>query len=541
MAFPRLAGMILHPTSLPGGQGIGDLGDAAYAFVDFLEKAGIGIWQVLPLGPTSGADSPYQSLSSFAGNPLLISLERLTAERLVDPADLESAPENADRVDFAAVAAYKDRLLHKAMESFEDGCSSVQFAKDFERFAEEEREWLDDFALFAAAKTFFNGQPWFEWKDIDLRLHRPEASRKYAKLLAGDVRREKFLQFLFFRQWRELRSYAAARNIRFLGDVPIYCAHDSADVWAAPENFQLDENGGAELMAGVPPDYFAATGQLWGNPLYNWKALEETGYSWWLSRIDATLSLVDMLRIDHFRGFEAFWAVPKGETTAINGKWIKGPGQKFFDALKKKLGDNLPILAEDLGVITPGVDKLRLDNGLPGMKVLHFAFGVGAEAYLPHTYEPNCVCYVATHDNDTTRGWYDADSGDYAHMSKEVIEFERDRARRYLGRDGSSMPWDLMRLALGSVADTAVLLMQDVLNLPNSARMNRPGLGEGQWGWRLTSEQLADASWGGIRDMVELYGRLPVKPGKEPAEDVEAVEEFEEIGARANGDDIAVQ
>ncbi|MDR1611955.1 MAG: 4-alpha-glucanotransferase [Planctomycetota bacterium] len=540
MAFPRLAGMILHPSSLPGGQGIGDLGAAAYAFVDFLEKAGIGVWQVLPLGPTGGSNSPYQSLSSFAGNPLLVSPERLMEERLLGPDACDGAPGNADQVDFAAVAAFKDRLLDTALENFDAGRSSVQFAGDFDLFVEAEKAWLDDYALFAAARNFFNGMAWYEWEDIDLRLHRPGALREYGKLLARDVRREKFRQHLFFRQWRELRKYAGERRVKFLGDVPIYCAHDSADVWAAPEFFQLDGDGRAAFMAGVPPDYFSVSGQLWGNPLYDWRALEADGFAWWLKRIRAALSLVDMLRIDHFRGFEAYWAVPKGETTAINGKWIRGPGQKFFDALKRGLGEDLPILAEDLGVITPGVNRLRLDNGLPGMKVLHFAFGEGAEAYLPHSYERNCVCYVATHDNDTTRGWYDAEGGDYAHLSREVIDLERDRARRYLGRDGSSMPWDLMRLALGSVADTAVLLMQDVLNLPNSARMNRPGLGAGQWRWRLTDEQLAEASWTGLRDLVDLYGRQPVKPDRGAVEDVEAAAEFGEGGTKADGSEIAV-
>lgn len=525
MAFPRLAGMILHPTSLPGGCGVGDLGADAYEFVDFLAQARVGIWQVLPLGPAGGSNSPYQSLSSFAGNPLLISPGLLVEERLIGRADLADAPENGPSVDYAAVADFKERILRKAADNFDDGCCSVQFAGEYEKFVEEESEWLDDFSLFMAAKDFFGGQAWYEWEDIDLRMHRAEAMRKYAKLLAFDVRRHKFRQFLFCRQWRALRSYAAGKNVKLMGDVPIYCAHDSADVWAAPEFFQLDKDGSAAFMAGVPPDYFSPTGQLWGNPLYDWNRLAADSYRWWLKRIKAALALVDMLRIDHFRGFEAYWAVAKGEETAVNGRWVRGPGERFFAALKRELGDDLPIVAEDLGVITPGVDKLRLDNGLPGMKVLHFAFAEGAGAYLPHNYERNCVCYVATHDNDTTKGWYDAEGGDYAHMSAEVLAVERDRARRYLGSDGSSMPWDLMRLALGSVADTAMLLMQDVLNLPNSCRMNRPGLGEGQWRWRLTREQLDGASWSGLADMIALYDRQPVKREKETVEDVDAEKE----------------
>jgi 4-alpha-glucanotransferase len=308
-----------------------------------------------------------------------------------------------------------------------------------------------------------------------------------------------------------------------MGDVPIYCAHDSADIWAERQFFRVDAAGRAELQAGVPPDYFSATGQLWGNPLYNWEALRADGHRWWLRRVKATLALVDMLRIDHFRGFEAYWAVDKGETTAVKGRWIKGPGQELLDVFRRELGDNLPILAEDLGVITPSVDKLRTDNGLPGMKVLHFAFGDGAEAYLPHTYEPNTVCYVGTHDNDTSVGWYEANSPDYEHMSRDVIDAERDKARRYLGRDGSSMPWDLMRLAFSSVADTAMVPMQDILSLPASCRMNRPGLGEGQWLWRLTPEQLDNAPWGGVRELAYLYGREPEKKARERVRDVAAI------------------
>lgn len=525
MPFPRLAGMILHPTSLPGGHGVGDLGDDAYRFVDFLEKSAIGIWQVLPLGPSGGSNSPYQSLSSFAGNPLLVSLDRVAAEGLLEPGELADGPENGPQAEYAAAAAFKERALRLAMGRFEDGEANSSLVREYDLFTSAQKDWLDDFALFSAAKHFFNGAPWYEWKDKGLRDRDPEARRKYSKLLAVEIRFAKFCQFLFFTQWRELKAYAAGKNIKLMGDIPIYCAHDSSDVWAAPEYFQLDPDGSAAAMAGVPPDYFSPTGQMWGNPLYDWKALAADGYRWWLKRIRQTLALVDMLRIDHFRGFEAYWAVAKGETTAINGKWVKGPGQKFFDALKGELGKDLPIVAEDLGVITPAVDKLRLDNRLPGMKVLHFAFSDGAEAYLPHNYDRNTVCYVATHDNDTSRGWYEAAGPDYEHMSHEGIEYERDRARRYLGSDGRDMPWNLMRLALSSVADTAILLMQDMLNLPNSARLNRPGQGEGQWLWRLEEGQIEQASWGGLRDMVYLYGREPLKKEKPPVGDVEAEEE----------------
>ena len=504
---------------------MGDLGNNAYAFVDFLEKAGMGIWQVLPLGPPGGSNSPYQAMSSYAGNPLLISLDKLVEMELLTSEDIAGGPENGMFAEFQAAAIFKETALRKALDAFSDARADAGLIREYDEFCGEEKSWLDSFALFMAAKDFFGGLPWYEWKDLDLRCHRPEGVKKFGKLLTHEIRFHKFCQFMFSRQWRELRRYAAERNVRFLGDVPIYCAHDSADVWSEPEIFQLDADGEARLMAGVPPDYFSASGQLWGNPVYDWNALRQDSYRWWVRRLKAILSLVDMVRVDHFRGFEAYWAVPKGEITAVNGKWIRGPGQELFDVFRRELGESLPILAEDLGVITPRVDKLRTDNGLPGMKVLHFAFSDGAEQYLPHTYEPNTVCYVATHDNDTTRGWYDAVGTDYEHMPWEVLEYERDKARRYLGRDGSDMPWDLMRLALASVADTAMLLAQDLLGLPNSCRMNRPGLGENQWRWRMTGEQFDALPWGGLRDMVYLYERQPAKPDREPVEDVEAIEE----------------
>ncbi len=525
MPFPRLAGVILHPTSLPGGHGVGDLGQAARAFADFLEKSCIGIWQVLPLGPTGGAASPYQTTSSYAGNPLLISLDNLVELELADPRDLANPPVNSMYADFPAAAQFKERILRRALDRFQDARSSAVLAREFALFQDKNRHWLDDFALFMAAKDFYKGRPWYEWPDRALRLHQPEAVDKFRKLLHQEISFHKFAQFLFFRQWHELKAYLAPKRIKLLGDIPIYCAHDSADIWSEPQFFMLDADGRAAFQAGVPPDYFSATGQLWGNPLYNWPAIRADGYRWWVRRVKASLAMVDMLRIDHFRGFQAYWAVEQGETTAIKGRWVEGPGQELFDVFKRELGENLPILAEDLGVITPKVDKLRTDNGLPGMKVLHFAFG-GGDSYLPHTYDRNTVCYVATHDNDTTRGWYDAAGPDYEHMGEDVVAAERDKARRYLGRDGADMPWDLMRLAFMSVADTAMTLMQDILCLPNSCRMNRPGLGGGQWRWRLTERQLAGAPWEGLRDMVRLYGREPVKEKAEAVEDVEAVKKL---------------
>ena len=533
MAFPRLAGVILHPTSLPGGHGVGDLGQSARQFIDFLNNAGIGIWQVLPLGPTGGANSPYQAMSSYAGNPLLVSLDNLVDLELLDAEDLRGAPDNGMYAEYDAARKFKDRALRKALDRFQDARANADLAREFELFCREHASWLEDFALFMAAKDFYQGQAWYEWPDLELRAHTPAGVDKFHRLLSHEIRFHKFCQFLFFRQWAALKRYAGEKDVKFLGDVPIYCAHDSADIWAESQFFLVGADGKALLQAGVPPDYFSATGQLWGNPLYNWEAIRANDYRWWVRRVKASLALVDVLRVDHFRGFEAYWAVDRGETTAINGRWIKGPGQELLDVFKKELGDDLPILAEDLGVITPSVDKLRTDNGLPGMKVLHFAFGDGAEAYLPHTYEHNTVCYVGTHDNDTTIGWYEANSADYEHMSREIIDAERDKARRYLGRDGSSMPWDLMRLAFGSIADTAVVSMQDILCLPNSCRMNRPGLGEGQWRWRLLQEQLDNAPWGGVRELVYLFGREPVKKEREPVEDVRAVEYAEVKGGRS--------
>ncbi len=511
MPLTRSAGILLHPTSLPGPHGTGDLGPAAYRFVDFLEAAGVGLWQVLPLGPTGFNHSPYQTLSVFAGNPLLISLEALVEERLLTAADLRSsrifAPHQAD---FNAARELKNAALRRAHAAFNAGESSVRMRDEFAEFRARETGWLADFALFMALKGRHAGQAWMEWP-AKLASREPTALDLAARELAGEAEYHAFVQFVFFRQWKKLKDYAAARQVRLVGDIPIYPAHDGADVWAAQEYFALDRSGRAELMAGVPPDYFSPVGQLWGNPVYRWEAMRKNNYAWWVTRFKANLQLVDVLRIDHFRGFEAYWEVPQGEKNAVNGRWIKGPGEALFTVLRRELGD-LPIMAEDLGVITPEVDALREGLGLPGMKILQFAFCDGAEKYLPHTYSPNCVVYTATHDNDTTRGWYLAEGPDYAHMDRDAIGRERDRARRYLGRDGADIAWDLIRLALGSVADTAIFPLQDALNLGNDCRMNRPGIAAGPWSWRVTPEQLAAAPAGALRDMCELYGRRPQPP-----------------------------
>lgn len=506
MPFPRAAGIILHPTSLPGSHGIGDLGPAAYRFIDFLHASGLTLWQVLPLGPTGASNSPYQSLSSFAGNSMLVALEPLVNDGLLKAEDLQGVHFAEGRVDYCRAAEFKERALRKAFAVFQAGRGNPALRSRWLAFKREQAAWLEDFACFAALRRHFQNRAWFAWPDKGLVKRSPALLAKVRKEMADEIAFQVFCQFCFFSQWRALKDYANQKGICIIGDVPIYVAHDSADVWASPEIFALDESGLPLTMAGVPPDYFSATGQLWGNPLYRWDALAESGFSWWLARISATLALVDRLRIDHFRGFESYWEVPAGETTAVNGRWRKGPGDAFFNALRNSLGE-LPIIAEDLGVITPEVTALRQRHGLPGMKILQFAFCDGAEHYLPHTYESNCVCYTATHDNDTTRGWYAAEGADYSHHDRAVIERERDKARRYLARDGSDIAWDFIRLAMSSVADTAIFPMQDVLNLGNEARMNRPGIAEGQWEWRMTAEQLANAPAGRLREMVWLYGR----------------------------------
>jgi len=506
MPFPRTAGILLHPTSLPGAGPIGDLGDGAIRFLDFLAAAGQGIWQVLPLGPPGGSHSPYQSLSSFAGNPLLISLDALARDEASLVPQQTTEADGSARADHERARAVKTRALRTAHGNYATGHGSKSFRAGFEAFREAEAAWLDGFALFMALKTHFDGAAWHAWPDKDLVRRAPAALARAAKELAREVEYHAFCQYVFFSQWRRLRAYANQRGIRILGDIPIYVAHDSADVWTQPQLFALARNGRATHVAGVPPDYFSATGQLWGNPLYLWARMAQDGYAWWIDRIRATLAMVDMLRIDHFRGFESYWEIPGDAETAVNGRWVPGPGAAFFEAIGQALGD-LPIVAEDLGIITPAVDALRRRFALPGMKVLQFAFCEGAEVYLPHTYEPNCVVYTATHDNDTTVGWYRAEGPDYAHMDPDGIRRERDKARRYLARDGSTIHLDLVRLALRSVACMAVVPMQDILGLDNCARMNRPGIADGQWAWRLTSAQLAAAPADLLREMVWLYGR----------------------------------
>jgi 4-alpha-glucanotransferase len=497
-ASPRSAGILLHPTSLPGPYGIGDLGPAARAWVDTLVRAKQTWWQVLPLGPTGFRDSPYQCFSAFAGNHYLVSPDLLIEDGLLERADVEGASFPAERVDFGSVIPFKLRLLRRACERFQAGAQPA-LRGEFEAFRAAQAAWLDDYALFKALKEANGGGSWLTWDD-GLRLRQPAALDAARIRLRSTIDDIAFRQFLFFRQWTALRSYAHAQGVRFIGDVPIFVAADSADVWAQPEHFLLDERHRPRVVAGVPPDYFSTNGQLWGNPLYNWDELRHEGYVWWIARLHAALDLVDRVRIDHFRGFEAYWEVPASAPTAKTGRWVKGPGKSLFEALHASLGE-LPIIAEDLGVITPAVHALRKRFALPGMRVLQFAFGGAPEdRFLPHNYRRETVVYTGTHDNDTTRGWY-----------ASIDEKERDFVRRYLARDGSDIAWDLIRLAWNSVADWAIVPLQDVLDLGSEARMNFPGRGEGNWGWRCTAAQVSSPALERLGVLTDLYGRSSEK------------------------------
>jgi 4-alpha-glucanotransferase len=500
MEFPRASGVLAHPTSFPGPHGIGDLGESAFRFVDWLALAGQRLWQVLPLSPTGFGDSPYASPSAFAGNPLLISLDWLAGEGLLGDGDLGTVPEVAPHeVDFGRVIAFKLPLLRRAFDRFRAGAASGQ-RPDFEAFCRDEAGWLDDYALFMAVKDLHRGAPWVDWPDA-IALRRADALEDWRARLRAEVRYHQFVQFQFRRQWRELRRYANERGVRIVGDLPIFVAHDSADVWAHRDLFRLDASGRPTTVAGVPPDAFTDDGQLWGNPLFAWDRLAATDYGWWIDRVRAALALVDLLRIDHFRGFAAAWVVPADAPTAASGRWERGPGSAVFAAVRRALGD-LPFLVEDLGLITPDVHALRDELGLPGMKVLHFAFDSGPEnAYLPHSYPHACVVYPATHDNQTTIGWF-----------QSRPEWERQAIQRYLGRDGSDIAWDLIRLALASVANTAIVPLQDVMRLGDEARMNTPGRPAGNWGWRYLPHQLHPGLAAGLGELTATYGRGPVTP-----------------------------
>ncbi|MBO0697218.1 MAG: 4-alpha-glucanotransferase [Zavarzinella sp.] len=492
---PRGSGILVHPTSLPGPYGIGDIGPAAHAWIDTLAQAKQSWWQILPVGPTGFGDSPYQSFSTFAGNLNLLSPDQMVRDGLLRPEDLTGVSFPADRVDYPAVEAFKMTLVRLAWEAFRSGRAN-HLRDAYEQFLSDKRGWLPDYALFTAIRGARGGQAWYDWPTELRRRPTPASVREE---LADAVGVQQFGQFLFFRQWNELRRHAREKGIRLIGDVPIFVSPDSADVWAYPQGYLLDANLRPKVVAGVPPDYFSKTGQLWGNPHYDWDMMKRDGYSWWVARLKATLELVDLVRLDHFRGFAAAWQVPAGEKTAVKGKWVPGPGSDLFNRLRTELG-GLPLIAEDLGEITPDVHALRDEFDLPGMKVLHFAFDKPTNPFLPHNYTPNCVAYTGTHDNDTTRGWYATAS-----------EAERDYYRRYTARDGSDVCWDLIRLAWSSSAALAIAPVQDVMDLATEARMNVPGVGEGNWRWRMSST--APSAWaiGRLTEMTEVYGR-PAEP-----------------------------
>jgi len=499
VTFQRASGILLHPTCLPSRFGIGDLGHSAYEFIDFLERSGQKLWQVLPLGPTGDEHSPYiMNYSAFAGNPMMLSLDVLAGEQLLHPDELAPLPEvPADRVDFARVIPHKTHYLKLAYSNFKQQNSNGKF----EQFCEDKAVWLDDFVLFMALLEANEGRAWNVWEPA-IAHREPAALAAQREQLQDEILYHKFLQFKFFEQWSNLRTYAQQKNIQIVGDVSIYVCHNSAEVWGNPEIFKLDpQTLEPAYIAGVPPDYFSATGQLWGNPVYNWDKLQATNFAWWIERFKATMQYVDIVRIDHFRGFEAYWQVPAGETTAMNGEWVKAPGFEFFEALAAGLG-SLPVMAEDLGIITPEVEELRDRFQFPGMRILQFAFtGDPNHSYLPHNYVSNTVVYPGTHDNDTAIGWWTTASPE-----------EKQQVAQYLGcdrpEDISEINWVLIRMALGSVADLAILPLQDLLGLGSEGRMNDPQVNAGQWRWRYgSSEQLNHGMAERLGWLTRLYGR----------------------------------
>jgi len=493
----RYSGVLVHPTSFPSPYGIGDFGKGAYDFIDFLAASGQHLWQILPLVPvTSFGNSPYQGYSVFAGEPLLISPELLCHQGLLSSSDLQNIPAfDPSFVDYDKVRGYKYPLYKKAFENF-CRADNPELQKEFDAFCARRESWLSDYCLFTAIREDQAGLPWTKWPEALRNLS--ESNRAvWEKKFKDGIFYQAFLQFIFSIQWKDLKTYANEHGIAVIGDIPIFVSPDGADVWANRELFQVDEEGYPSCVAGVPPDYFSATGQKWGNPLYDWKAHKKDGYQWWIARVRHQLEQVDYVRIDHFRGFESYWEVPADAENAMTGVWRKGPGAELFQAVHKALGEDLPIFAEDLGLITPGVVKLRDSLGFPGMRVLQFAFDGGESTFLPHQFDTrNCICYTGTHDNDTTTGWY-----------QHASEYSRDKVRRYMNTDASSISWDFIRICLGSIARYAIFPVQDLLNLGSEARMNTPGTAEGNWAWRFQNGALNEGMAQGLRQMTELFGR----------------------------------
>lgn len=490
----RSSGIIMHISSLPGVYGIGTLGEEAYKFADFLNKSGQSYWQILPLGHTSYGDSPYQAFSAFAGNPYFIDLNFLIRDGLLEKSDLEGITfeYNDEAVDYATLFEKRYKILHQAYNKAKD-----QIEEEINTFAQANKAWLKDYAMYMAIKEQMNLVSWQEW-DEPIKLREEAAMHYYEETLADAIHFWEFIQYAFYKQWNDLKAYVNGLGIRIIGDIPIYVASDSSDAWANSEVFKLDINKKPTVVAGCPPDAFSQTGQLWGNPIYNWEYLEGTGYKWWIERMKESLKCYDVIRIDHFRGFEAYWEVPYGEATAVNGQWVKGPGIKLFKAIKEALGD-INVIAEDLGFLTQEVFDFRDETGYPGMKVLQFAFDTREESnYIPHTYDKHCIVYTGTHDNDTIKGWLEVTGNkeDIAHAIKYLQLSETE-----------GYNWGFIRGAWSSVGEIAITMMQDVLNLGNEARMNMPSTLGGNWIWRMRENVLTDALADKLYDMTKLYGR----------------------------------
>lgn len=507
MRFSRASGLLLHPTCLPGPFGIGDFGPEAFSFVDFLKEAGQKLWQVLPLNPTGYGDSPFQCFSAYAGNHLLIDLAKLQRDGILESADLNDKPDfGQDYVDFGIVIQWKTDVLKRAARRFQSD-ASARTRRAFDDFRASNASWLPDFALFMACKQEQGGIAWNEWP-ADIAQRAPDALNAARERLKDSMLAIEYWQFEFFRQWKEVQAYARKAGILIVGDLPIYIALDSADVWSNRKFFQLSDDGRPLSIAGVPPDYFSATGQCWGNPLYRWDVLQQTGYRWWIERFRAALELYDAVRIDHFRGFEAYWEIPGDETTAINGRWVKGPGADFFATLENEFID-LPIIAENLGVITPEVESIRDRFRFPGMAILQFAFGKDPQgpSFRPHNYARELAAYTGTHDNDTTMGWWNSSGASDSTRTPEDVAKEHAFARSYLNLREEPIHWVLIRSILSSVADLAIIPLQDVLGLGSEARMNLPGTAKGNWRWRFKSGALTSDLALRLREMVDLYDR----------------------------------
>ncbi|HKJ46571.1 MAG TPA: 4-alpha-glucanotransferase [Balneolales bacterium] len=515
MKFKRSSGTLVHPTSFPTPYGMGDLGPSANTFIDFLEETYQSVWQILPLTPTGYGNSPYASYSAFAGNHYLISPDLLVDKGLLSTAEVkDSIIDQTCKVDYERAFQVKDKLLALASDRFYEN-ATLKELENFETFKTDNDYWIHDYALFMACLEHFDKKPWNKWETGLTRRHKRSLD-KYRKMLKERIDYHYWLQYEFFDEWFALRSYANRKGIMIIGDIPIFVDHNSADVWSHSEYYEVDDEGNRVLVSGVPPDYFSETGQLWGNPLYKWKKLEKNGFDWWLKRFEQMFNLFDAIRVDHFRGFEAYWQVEATEETAINGRWVKGPGYKLFDTIKKELGE-LPIIAEDLGVLTEEVNLLRDNYNFPGMKILQFAFSDNeANSFLPHNYvNNNCVVYTGTHDNDTTLGWYNS-----------ATDLEKHRAREYTRSDGSNINWELIRVGMFSVARMAIFPLQDYMNLESDHRMNYPGTSTGNWDWRYTQDMLDNIDREHIRFLIKLSNR----DGKSGAKDANLVSiETEEV------------